>query len=100
LQDYDPSITQGTFAKFEKITWWLVRWTAAGNNMSPGTTVGFSVVIDRKSVSTGIVREIRDGWRTINGTALVTDERIDLSLCPRKLLVRTYWYKNRPGYKN
>jgi hypothetical protein len=50
--------------------------------MSPGTTVVFSVVIDRQSVSTPIVTTIRDGWTTINDTAFVTDDRIALSLCP------------------
>ena len=53
-----------------------------GNTMSPGTTVVFSAVIDRQSVSAPIVAAIRDGWTTINGTAFVTDDRIDLSLCP------------------
>jgi hypothetical protein len=37
--------------------------------MSPGTTVVFSTVIDRQSVSAPIVTAIRDGWTTINGTA-------------------------------
>ena len=50
--------------------------------MPPGTTVVFSAVIDRQSVSAPIVRAIRDGWTTINGTAFVTDDRIALSLCP------------------
>jgi hypothetical protein len=40
----------------------------------------------RKSVSSPIVRQMSDGWTTINGddryTDLVTDERNTLSLCP------------------
>jgi hypothetical protein len=52
--------------------------------MTPGTTVVFSAVIDRQSVSVPIVRVIRDGWTTINGTVFVTDDRIALSLCPAK----------------
>jgi hypothetical protein len=48
--------------------------------MPPGTTVVFSAVIDRQSVSAPIVRAIRDGWTTINGK--VKDDRIALSLCP------------------
>jgi hypothetical protein len=40
------------------------------------------MVIDRQSVSVPIVRSIRDGWTTINGTVLVTDEQKVLSLCP------------------
>ena len=44
------------------------------------TTVHFSVVIDRASVSPGIVRALRAGWRTINCAVFVTDERSALSL--------------------
>ena len=50
--------------------------------MPPGTTVVFSPVIDRQSVSAPIVRGIRDSWTTINDTAFVTDDHIALSLCP------------------
>ena len=39
------------------------------------TTVHFSEAIDRTSVSSGIVRTLRDGWRTINCVVFVTDER-------------------------
>ena len=46
------------------------------------TTVHFSVAIDRENVSAGIVRALRDGWRTINCAVFVTDERSALSLCP------------------
>jgi hypothetical protein len=48
--------------------------------MTPGTTVVFSEVIDRQSVSGPIVREIRDGWTTINDTAFLTDVKL-LSHC-------------------
>ncbi len=50
--------------------------------MFPETTVYFSMVIDRGSVSSEIVRGLRDGWRTINRSVSVTDERNVLSLCP------------------
>ncbi len=46
------------------------------------TTVHFSAVIDRDSVSPGIVRALRDGWRTINYVVFITDKRSALSLCP------------------
>jgi hypothetical protein len=46
------------------------------------TTVHFSVSIDRDSVSPGIVRALRDGWRTINCAVFITDKRSALSLCP------------------
>ncbi len=39
------------------------------------------MAIDRASVSPGIVRTLRDGWRTINCAVFVTDERSALSLC-------------------
>jgi hypothetical protein len=43
---------------------------------------GFSVVIDRQSVSVSIVRAICDLSRKINCSTLVTDEQNTLSLCP------------------
>ena len=46
------------------------------------TTVNFSPKIDKGSVSSVIVRKIRNGWRTINGDVFVTDERSALSHCP------------------
>ena len=48
-------------------------------------TVYFSVAIDRDSVSPGIVRSLRDGWRTINCTSFITDKRSALSLCPTQV---------------
>jgi hypothetical protein len=46
------------------------------------TTVHFSAAIDRDSVSPGIFRALRDGWRTINCAVFITDKRSALSLCP------------------
>jgi hypothetical protein len=46
--------------------------------------VHFLMVIDRTSVSPGIVRSLRDGWRTINCDVFVTDERSALSVCPEE----------------
>ncbi len=42
----------------------------------------FLVAIDRARVSPGIIRSRRVGWRTINCSVFVTDERSALSLCP------------------
>ena len=44
--------------------------------------MNFSPEIDRGSVSSVIVRAIRNGWRTINCDVFVADERSALSLCP------------------
>ncbi len=60
------------------------------------TTVHFSSTIDRVSVSPGIVRALRDGWRTINCSVFVTDERSVLSVCPAEgqsnmVAVRIRW---------
>ena len=46
------------------------------------TTVNFSPDIDRASVSSVIVRVLRNGWRTINCVVFVSDERSALSQCP------------------
>ena len=40
------------------------------------TTMYFSVVIDSASFSPGIVRELRDGWRTINWWFLFSDPMV------------------------
>jgi hypothetical protein len=63
------------------------RWTVTGNVMLSGN---YRVFLggDRQnkslSVSSGIVRSHRDGWRTINCAVFVTDERSALSLCPEE----------------
>ncbi len=44
------------------------------------TTVCFSPVIDRQSVSVEIVRGLCDDWSKMNSAALVTDEQTALSL--------------------
>ena len=46
------------------------------------TTVCFSTVIDRQSVSVVIVRGLCDVWSNMNSTTFVTDEQNVLSLCP------------------
>ncbi len=42
----------------------------------------FSVVIDRRSVSTVIVRGLCDVWSNMNSDVFVTDEQNVRSLCP------------------
>ena len=46
------------------------------------TTVCFSPVIDRQSVSTVIVRGLCDVWSNMNSATFVTDEQNVHSLCP------------------
>jgi hypothetical protein len=48
------------------------------------TTVYFSMSIDRTRVSSGIVRALRDVWRTINCVVFVTDEQSVFLLCPEE----------------
>ena len=42
----------------------------------------FSAAIDRRSVSTVIVRGLCDVWSNMNSAAFVTDEQNARSLCP------------------
>ena len=52
--------------------------------MFHGTTVGFSVVIDRQSVSKTIVRSHCIVWRMIKSTTCEINEKNALSLCPEE----------------
>ena len=47
-----------------------------------GTTVHFSVVIDRESVLPGIFRGLCDVWNTLKSTTFVTDEQNTSSMGP------------------